>query len=520
MSYLEMDFIRTETIQKRAYQSNIFEAVKDRNSMIVLPTGLGKTIIALMVIAHKLKKGKILFLAPTKPLCEQHAKSIKKFTTIENAVLVTGELFSPEKRKEIYKNAGVIVATPQTIENDLDRGMNIGDFSLIIFDEAHRAVGNYAYVGVARRYLRRQTQTLGMTASPGSDYKKLKEVAENLGIEHVELRTEGDEDVIPYISRRKMQWVVTDMPDDVKRAARKIDCMLDKFISELKNYTKQARYLSSKKLSRKVLIDIQRRMQKNLKSRGGTMYTAISIVSAAIKLSHLRDMLTSQGAEVAGKYIEKIEIDRSKSAAKIRSNELYRQIRRDILSSNGKKPKLDMTKKILGNHFDNNRNGRVMIFAEYRDTIDFLTSELEKMDGIRAKKFIGQAKGMSQEEQKKTLQDFSDGKFNVLISTSIGEEGIDIPTTTLVLFYEPVPSAIRYIQRRGRTARDGLPGSVIILIMKGSRDEAYYWSSINKEKKMYQQIYKLKKELEGAEKKKAMHKMDREGQTMLDSFAV
>ncbi|HHF55915.1 MAG TPA: DEAD/DEAH box helicase, partial [Thermoplasmatales archaeon] len=147
------------------------------------------------------------------------------------------------------------------------------------------------------------------------------------------------------------------------------------------------------------------------------------------------------------------------------------------------------------------------------------------IEGVKAKKFIGQAKGsgngMSQEEQKKTLEDFRDGKFNVLVSTSIGEEGIDIPSTTLVLFYEPVPSAIRYIQRRGRTARDGMPGDVMILIMRGSRDEAYYWSSINKEKKMHRQIYKLKKELEAhAGKKIVIKKVDKKGQTKLDSFVA
>ncbi|HHH78221.1 MAG TPA: DEAD/DEAH box helicase, partial [Thermoplasmatales archaeon] len=205
MNYLDMEFIKPDAVQKRAYQVNIFESVKDVNSLIVLPTGLGKTVIALMVMAHRLRKGNILFLAPTKPLCEQHAKSIRKLMTVDDVAVVTGELYSPEKRKEVYRSARIIVATPQTVENDLDRGMNMGDFALIIFDEAHRAVGNYAYVGVARRYLRRGSQMLGMTASPGSDYKKLKEVADNLGIEHVELRTEHDEDVRPYISRRKMR---------------------------------------------------------------------------------------------------------------------------------------------------------------------------------------------------------------------------------------------------------------------------------------------------------------------------
>ena len=134
---------------------------------------------------------------------------------------------------------------------------------------------------------------------------------------------------------------------------------------------------------------------------------------------------------------------------------------------------------------------------------------------------------MNQDEQKETLQAFRSGDFNVLVSTSIGEEGIDIPATTLVVFYEPVPSAIRTIQRRGRTARDGVPGKVVVLIMKGSRDEAYYWSSHNKEKKMYHQIARLKQDLDAPSnqppqrqytsgKTSLTHNTD--GQTMLDSF--
>ena len=122
--------------------------------------------------------------------------------------------------------------------------------------------------------------------------------------------------------------------------------------------------------------------------------------------------------------------------------------------------------------------------------------EISTIDIAYPAKFIGQAKGsgmgMSQDEQKEVIRQFREGKYNILVSTSIGEEGIDIPTTSLVIFYEPVPSAIRYIQRRGRTARGGLPGDVHILIMKNSRDEAYYWNSKRKEKKMNEQIAKLK----------------------------
>ncbi len=178
-------------------------------------------------------------------------------------------------------------------------------------------------------------------------------------------------------------------------------------------------------------------------------------------------------------------------------------------------------------------NARAIVFAEYRDTIEVLYQELNKLPGVKAAKFIGQAKGsgdgMSQDEQKKVIKLFKSGFYNVLISTSIGEEGIDIPATSLVIFYEPVPSAIRHIQRRGRTARGGLPGEVYILIMRGSRDEAYYWSSRRKEKRMMIQIKKLRdmikemvKEKERMEDKKEHKKekiiVDASGQAKLDSW--
>ncbi|MCD6448060.1 MAG: DEAD/DEAH box helicase family protein [Thermoplasmata archaeon] len=522
VEFVEMDNIKPHRIMKRDYQINIFNSIKDKNSLVVLPTGLGKTIIAIMMIAYKIKYGKILFLAPTKPLCEQHYATIKELTTIEGVFLVTGEKTKKEKRKKIYQMAKVIVATPQTIENDLDV-INLKEFSLAIFDEAHRAVGNYAYVTIAKACLEQGVQILGLTASPGSDFSRLKEVITNLGIENIEVRSEEDADVKPYIPERKLRWKVIDMPPEIKIIAKKIDELIMDFLIELNKYFKVS--LSPKRVTKKMLIQLQEKIQKRMANEGGSLYQAISVVSALIKIYHLKEMLTSQGIEAAKNYIKKIELDTSKAGKKIRQSSKYRQIRDAILSVKPSNPKLEITKKILMQHFATNQNARAIVFAEYRDTIDVLHNELNKLPGIRAAKFIGQAKGsgdgMSQDEQKRVIKLFKSGFYNVLISTSIGEEGIDIPATSLVIFYEPVPSAIRHIQRRGRTARGGMPGEVYILIMKGSRDEAYYWSSRRKEKKMMVQIKKLRDRInEMIEKRKEEKKIvvDAKGQAKLDSW--
>lgn len=524
--FIEMENIAPNKIMKRDYQINIFHSIKNKNSLVVLPTGLGKTIIAIMMVAHKSKNGKIIFLAPTKPLCEQHYNSLKELTTLENIFLITGEKTKKDKRKEIYKKANVIVATPQTIENDIDI-IDFEKYSLAIFDEAHRAVGSYAYVAIAKKCIEYGICILGLTASPGSDYSRLKEVIENLGIENIEVRTEDDRDVKPYIPERKIRWKILDMPIEIKSIAVKIDDIIKDFLIELNKYYKIS--VSPKRITKKMLIELQKRFHLRAEKEKGSIYNAISTVSALIKIYHLKEMLTSQGIESAKTYIKKIENDKSKAGKKIRKNPKYLMVRDEIINLTPINQKLEITKRILMKHFSEKENARVIIFAEYRDTIDGIIKEINKIQGIRASKFIGQAKGngggMSQDEQKKIIKLFKEGFYNVLVSTSIGEEGIDIPATSMVLFYEPVPSAIRHIQRRGRTARGGLPGEVYILIMRGSRDEAYYWSSKRKEKKMHTQIKKLREMLEKKFEKKEEGEKKFEkikgihGQSTLDAWA-
>jgi len=515
VEFIEMENIKPYKIYKRDYQINIFGSIKDYNALVILPTGLGKTVIAILAIAYKIKYGKAMFLAPTKPLCEQHYSSLKDVTTIENIFLVTGEK-RKEKRKEVYEKAAVIVATPQTIQNDIDI-IKWNEFSLVVFDEAHRAVGNYAYVKIAEKCKQYGIQILGLTASPGSDYSRLKEVIENLAIEKIEARTEYDEDVKPYIGERRIKWLIIPMPEEIKKVARKTDFLIKELLHELKNYVR----ITPSHITKKMLIELQEKLQKNL-NKSGSYYNAISIISAVIKLYHLKELITSQSIDAAKEYVKRLEIDSSKAAIRIRKEAIYREIKRDVLSMQFENPKMKYVKKIVLQHLKGNENARIMIFAEYRDTIDAIVEELKK-EGIKVAPFIGQAKhggeGMSQEEQKKVIKKFREATINVLVSTSIGEEGIDIPATSLVLFYEPVPSAIRYIQRRGRTARAGMPGEVIILIMKGSRDEAYYWSSKRKEAKMMRNIKKIKEMLERRKTKiKTKMKIKERGQTKLDAF--
>jgi Fanconi anemia group M protein len=130
--------------------------------------------------------------------------------------------------------------------------------------------------------------------------------------------------------------------------------------------------------------------------------------------------------------------------------------------------------------------------VQTRDTAKALARALDERSRIDADVFLGQSgdDGLTQSEQLDKLGTFRDGETNVLVSTSVGEEGLDIPSVDLVVFYEPVASAIRTIQRRGRTGRES-SGRVTVLMARGTSDEAAYWAANKKEKKMRQLITEL-----------------------------
>ncbi|MDD4093307.1 MAG: DEAD/DEAH box helicase, partial [Methanothrix sp.] len=187
-TYLEHPSLLPQTVEKRLFQMDLAATALKASSLIVVPTGLGKTVIALMVLLARMDKGRVLFLAPTKPLVEQHAAFLERVLKDGKMVaMLTGES-PPEKRVESWQNSRIVVSTPQVIENDLlSRRIDLADVSLVIFDEAHRAVGGYAYVYIANRYHReaKSPLVLGITASPGCEGEKIAEICTNLGIEKI-----------------------------------------------------------------------------------------------------------------------------------------------------------------------------------------------------------------------------------------------------------------------------------------------------------------------------------------------
>ena len=502
-----MEFLKG--ITPREYQKKIFETCIKKNCLVVLPTGLGKTLIALMLTIERMKTfpgQKVVFLAPTKPLAEQHLTTFTKYLPelFADMQLFTGKVL-PKKRQKIWETADIIFSTPQCVANDLKKNLyNLENVCLLIEDEAHRCIKNYDYNFMAQKYNEqsKHPKILGLTASPGSDKSKIKEICRNLFVEEVELRTRESEDVKSYLQELKFEKIMVDFPSEFEEIRYMLKEIFNRYVEELKR-----RRILWGPASKTGLIILQKKIMTTL-ARGSKNYNYMLGASAcaqAIKLQHALELLETQTLASFNKYLknlfEQAKQKKSKGVVKLVSKPEFNFVfirTNELLTKGFEHPKINTLVEIIKKEKSQNEKTKIMVFTQFRDTAKIISNELNKLLGVNAEVFLGQTKkdgaGLSQKKQKKMIENFSDGEINVLCATSIGEEGLDIPEVNAVIFYEPVPSAIRKIQRSGRTARL-MKGKLIMLVTKGTRDEAFYYVSRAKEKSMHKAISSIKKEL-------------------------
>ncbi len=504
--------ITLKNFQPRAYQESIQQTAKKYNTLIILPTGLGKTKTALLISIERLNlypQSKTLFLTPTKPLAEQIQQEFQESSSLlkEEVVLFTGSV-SPETREKLWAKAKVIVSTPQTISNDIiNKRINVEEVSCLVVDEAHRGTGNYDYVWLAKHYYQTATypRIIGLTASPGSDQVTIKAICQSLFIEEIEVRSKTDSDVSPYVQETEVELVKVELPEKLLKIKKFLDsCIKDK-LEQLKSWGLIGSLQEA--VSKKQLLLLQKSIQFKLShgEKDIRLWQGISITAETIKAQHALELLETQGPESLYKYTSRIyeEAEKTKTkAVKNLAKDLNFKSAHILAESSIKEkiehPKLIKLKEIIQEEVKKNKEVKIIIFNQYRDSAALIEKQLNVIPDVRAKLFVGQTKkegiGLSQKEQAEILKLFGEYHYNVLVATSIGEEGLDIAEVNIVIFFEPVPSAIRTIQRKGRVGRQ-TKGRVIILMTQKTRDEAYHWVAFNKEKKMHQTLKTLKEKI-------------------------
>lgn len=471
VSYINHGLLRPQTVAARPYQVDLAVDASEKSSLVVIPTGLGKTIIAALVAMTRLPKGVILLLAPTNPLVEQHVGTLKAFFVNAVDVVVINGRISPSTRQVVFNDATemkIVAATPQTIANDLRAGrINLANVSLVIFDEAHHGVGRYDYTFIAERYAqdrRKDALSLGITASPGYDEEQISTICRNLNLDQVRYKSEQDETVKPYVQNTPIDFIMVEQEPELIEARKILTTMCGEALDELG---------LPAKISKKDLIAAQ------AVARSSQDWPALFFLAKVGKLQQAIMLADTQGPRPLIQYIASLKSDKSKAAESIRRDRRTNH----VLGLAGQirvGAKQQALLKVIIQQITSKPDSKILLFCSYRSAVDAveyvlnLASELADFK-IAPGVLVGQTKGMTQKKQQEAIQKFRSGEINVLIATQVGEEGLDIPAVDLVVHFEPVASGKRSIQRDGRTGRNR-PGKIAILATKGTMDE---WLLVN-----------------------------------------
>jgi len=462
--YIEHRLIKNSSIEYREYQVNLAQQAIQENCLVVLPTGLGKTTVALQVIAEFLekRKGGVLFLAPTRVLAHQHYEFLKNNLIIDDIALITGE--DPvNKRKKLWINS-VVCATPEIVKNDLDRQfVSPEQFALIVFDEAHRTIGDYAYAGIIERFTNQDVRVLGMTATLPSEREKASEILNVLKITSIAQKTEESPDVQPYVQQTDTEWIMVELSPEMKEIQSCIKAALDLRYNELRN---MGLNLSNSKSLSEVLRVREFVLRQNRR--------AAKPLFTAIRLIHALNVFESHGVTSFLRFCERTRQKKGVGIRDLFENDLSfgKAVR---LAQEAQQKGIEHTKIIKLKEILQKISGKALVFTSYRDSVDVINQKLNEMQ-IPTGFLIGKAgeTGLKQKKQVETVQKFRDGEYKVLIATRVGEEGLDISEVNTVVFFDNVPSSIRYVQRKGRTGRKNY-GKLLVLIAKDTTDETYYW---------------------------------------------
>ncbi|XP_008071629.1 Fanconi anemia group M protein, partial [Carlito syrichta] len=514
----------------RDYQLHIVRTSLFCNTLVCLPTGLGKTFIAAVVMYNFYRwfpSGKVVFMAPTKPLVTQQMEACYQVMGIPQSHMaeMTGST-QALTRKEIWCNKRVLFLTPQVMVNDLSRGAcPAAEIKCLVIDEAHKALGNYAYCQVVRELIKytNHFRILALSATPGSDIKAVQQVITNLLIGQIELRSEDSPDILPYSHERRVEKLVVPLGEELVAIQKIYIQILEAFASSLIQRNVLMRS-DIPNLTKYQIILARDQFRKNPSPNIVGIQQGIieGEFAICISLYHGYELLQQMGMRslylflcgimdgTKGMTRSKNELSRNEDFMKLYNHLEFMFAHTRSTSASGisaiqqgdkdKKnfyshPKLKKLEEVVVEHFKswNAQNTsekkcdetRVMIFSSFRDSVQEIAEMLlPHQPAIRVMTFVGHAsgkstKGFTQKEQLEVVRQFRDGGYNTLVSTCVGEEGLDIGEVDLIVCFDAQKSPIRLVQRMGRTGRKR-QGRIVVILAEGREERIYNQSQSNK----------------------------------------
>jgi ERCC4-related helicase len=482
----------------RDYQYNIVQECLFKNTLVSIPTGLGKTFISGVVMMNFLRWfpfGKVCFLAPTRPLVAQQMAACKSIGINEGLMVELTGSTAPFQRQALWKGKRVFFLTPQIMQNDISKGICPCEFiTCLIIDESHRARGRHSYCEVVKDLWAKNSnfRIVALSATPASTSAAVQDVVDALFIEHVEIRTEESLDIRPYIHKKQIDSIVVELSPQIQQVKELFErCILSHFICRLV----QAKVLyesNAEKIGKAMLLKLREAYRMRV-SKGNPMIEAD--FAALISFVHSYELLINHGLISFYSNIYWLLTDKSSKFKGFLArdpqilqmiNHLHLQFSitnpESIIQSHPKMPILE--KNLLEFFTASNFASRVIIFTEFRETVGQIVCLLSiHYPTVKVASFMGKAdcksgKGIKQKDQMEIVEQFRNGQINVLVSTSIGEEGLDIGEVDLIICYDSQTSPIRTLQRMGRTGRKR-NGNIILLLTKGKEESKWKQTNAN-----------------------------------------
>ena len=502
---LHHDGLQEGVVEARAYQLEAVDVALSSSTLLVLPTAAGKTAVAWMAIAEMLERtnGWALMIAPTAALVKQHLDDLELvFDENSTKPISMSGAIPPSKREGMWNKGRLVVSTPQVVRNDVNRGLlDLSDCCLLIIDEAHHSTGERAEAQVADLYLELANEPLilGMTASPGSNTEKVEEICNRLRVGRIHLRTSEDNMLSEHLANLDIEELKVRVPDEIRELAEPLVRWQESIVERERRL---GRYVMPGAVTHRGLANAMERANLAVRRGQADAYGSMSRIGLAMSLHHLINHLLCQGLAAAKEFLDRKETGEDaekKNTRNLLRDSRIRSLRESLAEMPESHSKVGAVRRLVRERIRRDPESRIIVFATYRDTVSALETALLNLKDVRPIQFIGQSKrasgiGLTPKQQVERIESFRAGEGNVLIATSVGEEGLDIPTADLVIFYEPVASEIRTIQRRGRTGRQR-DGDVVVLIAEDTRDEGARAAALRREQNMHRAVARVGRKL-------------------------
>ncbi|XP_052100748.1 interferon-induced helicase C domain-containing protein 1-like isoform X2 [Mytilus californianus] len=501
----EKEFSKPKKIMLRDYQLELAEkALTGKNTVICADTGSGKTWVALHIVQEhidklKLKKEspKVAFMARTNPLVQQQYTLFKYFLGEKMVYIINKDEKTTVPLKKLMEIYDVFFFTPQILINNIEKGdTRIPQFTLLILDECHHTAKGEPYNNLMRKYIKTKhrneniplPQIVGLTASIGVGAATTEDGAithmikifSNLDVHEISTVERNKEEMkkfvaIPTEEHVKMEVSYEDpcksiIEEEMKQVENIYENLMKrKGVLNTRQNLPGGDYLSKTYLGSIIKLKNQIMCDTTLPENTGRemicCLTHLGILHEALDINYLMNV-EHVVQFLNKKYVEENQQPDRLIAIERRLLNFGKDLIRTFKKQTNIRPNPNLRlieEKLQELYSESGKESLGMIFVQTRATAKSLAEYLnEKLEGLEipVKPFIGSkssetSDGLSETEKKELLEDFRSHKIKLLVATSVGSEGIDVPECNIVMKYNYSGNEINIIQMRGRTRKAG-----------------------------------------------------------------